>query len=247
MKRGHKKIRLALMAAGSVMALAVLVSLFFTSFNFGFVVLLGIAAALFVYGLFFERLYRLKWLNACVLAFGAAFLGLALFLAAYGASDNVTFDEDAVIVLGAGIRGERVTRLLGYRLEKAVEYHEKNPDALIVVTGGQGPGEDITEALAMERYLIERGVSPDKIIKESKATSSYENLAYSKILLDSWLAGEYKTVIITNGYHMYRAAFLAGKLGLDANRFSAGMLWHSVFVNYSRECLAVLKTWVAGK
>jgi uncharacterized SAM-binding protein YcdF (DUF218 family) len=240
-------IKLFMMLAGAGILIAVAVSLFFVSFNFGFVVLVGAGLALIAYGRFFDVLIRIKWLNFSIIAALALFFGLVIFLAAYGNRDTATFEEDAVIVLGTGSRGERVTRLLAYRLDKAAEYCEKSPKALIVVSGGQGAGEAITEALAMERYLLQRGVPQERIIKEEASTSTYENLVFSKAILDNRFSRPYKTVIVTNAFHMYRAGFLAKRVGVDAARYHAGMLWRSVPVNYSRECLAVLKTWVAGK
>ena len=83
---------------------------------------------------------------------------------------NVQYDEDAIIVLGAGIRGEQVTRILANRLNTAIEYHKKNPSAKIIVTGDQGQGrrEFIPESLAMKRYLIAIGIPEEIIFEENK-------------------------------------------------------------------------------
>ncbi|NCU26351.1 YdcF family protein [Candidatus Nomurabacteria bacterium] len=61
---------------------------------------------------------------------------------------------------------------LAKRLEAAIRYHTNNPDAMIVVCGGKGDQEDITEALAMERYLLSEGIPGDIIIREEKSTST---------------------------------------------------------------------------
>lgn len=89
---------------------------------------------------------------AIIIAFLIWFILLS-FIAIYGKVDNVIYKEDAVIVLGCGIRGKNVSAILSYRLDKAVEYYRKNQNAVIVVSGGQGPQEEITEAEAMERIF----------------------------------------------------------------------------------------------
>ena len=104
----------------------------------------------------------------------------------FGFTDTVTYKEDAVIVLGAGLRGENLSLILRNRLDAAVEYYNENPEAVIVVSGGQGPDEDIPEAEAMERYLYEQGVPLNKIIKEDKSTSTEENFKFSKELLETY-------------------------------------------------------------
>ena len=83
---------------------------------------------------------------------------LVSFIAVFGIVDNISYNEDAVIVLGAGIRGDKVTLPLKMRLDKAIQYHSKNPEAVIVVTGGQGFQETVTEAYAMEKYLVENNI-----------------------------------------------------------------------------------------
>jgi len=180
------------------------------------------------------------------------YLGLAsltvliAFISIYGNIDNVTYKEDAVIVLGAGLRGDKITAPLYYRLEAAIEYYNKNSDSFIVVSGGMGAGETTTEASAMKKYLISRGVPQDVIIAEDKATSTYENLIFSKALLREKLGDNFKTVVVTNAFHVYRADRLAKVCGIDATHLHGGINWYTIPVNYIRECAAVLKTWVFG-
>lgn len=90
-----------------------------------------------------------------------------------------------MIVLGAGLRGERVTDLLARRLDAAYDYHLENPNAVIVVTGGQGPGEDIPEARAMKAYLVEKGVPEKQILEEASSTSTEENFCFAREIWNS--------------------------------------------------------------
>ena len=221
-----------------------------TNFNFGMAATAALGLVFLLYGIFRKKLLaasgRGVWKAVRYLAYAGllGMLGVLFFVAAYGQIDNVTYREDALIVLGSGVQGERVTLPLAHRLDEAIAYSEKNPDALLLVTGGQGPQEDITEALAMERYLLERGVAQHRIVKEERATSTNENFKYAKQILDNTFTERYTTAFVTNGFHVYRADRLSKLNGLNSNHLHAGLEWYSVSVNYVREFFAVLKLWI---
>ncbi|MBR4890773.1 MAG: YdcF family protein [Clostridia bacterium] len=161
-------------------------------------------------------------------------------IASYGRDDTVTFDENAVIVLGAAVYGDVVSSTLKIRLDKAVEYNKINPDALIVVSGGLNKGS--VESLAMEKYLIEQGVPKDKIITEERATSTIENMKYSKEILDELLGESYKTVIISTKFHIYRSMRAAEIAGFKKpTHFGAKLGPFHAFLGYAREPLALVK------
>jgi len=211
------------------------------------IVFTGLAgAALFLYGLFFARL-RNAWLLHVILATGLV-LAVCLpgFLFLYGKTDTAGYTEDALIVLGAAIRGEVPSYPLYTRLEAAVDYHARNPEAMIVVSGGQGFQETISEALAMERYLLRRGVSPDRIIREDRATSTFENFKYSKELLDVFFDNAYTIAFVTSDFHVFRAARTARALRLVATHRQAPILWYTVPANVLRECAAIARNFLFG-
>ncbi len=224
-----------------------------SNLNFGVWAVAGIGLVILLYGIFFEKINAvtqtgiMKYLKMAVIIMLTAELGLVGFLAVYGERDNVTYKEDAVVVLGAGVRGERITLPLKYRLDKAIEYSAKNPKAVIVVTGGQGFQETVTEAYAMEKYLLANGVSRDKIIKEEKATSTNENLRFSNEILDKLLGEGYEIAVITNGFHIYRSVSIARNEGFENVRhIHAGLQWYNIFPCYLRESMAVIKMWILG-
>ena len=151
-----------------------------SSFNLGVLMMYLITAALWIYALFNTKIDAFcaagagRVLKIIFFCCCAVFALLLIFVAVSGYSDTATKQEKAVIVLGAGLRGERVTDLLARRLDAAYDYHLENPNAVIVVTGGQGPGEDIPEARAMkaytfrqitiaEKYLLENGLPPEEL------------------------------------------------------------------------------------
>lgn len=90
---------------------------------------------------------------------------------------------DYVIVLGAQVRGKALSRTLEYRLEKALEYARVHPNTVLVLSGGQGVGEEMTEAEAMYEYLKAHGIPESQMLLEEQSASTYENLVYSKLLI----------------------------------------------------------------
>ncbi|MBO5386638.1 MAG: YdcF family protein [Lachnospiraceae bacterium] len=219
--------------------------------NAGLIVNIMLGMVTLAYGLFYKVLVKKlpRWL------IGIYYLGMTLIaivipvLFISGGTDNVTYKEDAIIVLGAAVRGERISGALQKRLDVAIEYYQENPDVVIVVTGGQGPQEDITEALAMERYLIANGIPQKNIIKEEKATSTYENFKYSKELLNDYFTElgvtEYKLAYVTDDYHIYRAGQLAKIAGLgDMTHCHSNTHKSIILPSGLRECMAIVKLWI---
>ncbi|MCL2808215.1 MAG: YdcF family protein [Coriobacteriia bacterium] len=193
-----------------------------------------------------KRVHRTlpRWLHVIVILACTCIIGFCSFFALYGSNSNADYTEDAVIVLGASVHGEQVSLTLAHRLDQAIAYHAQNPEALIVVSGGQGPQEHISEALAMERYLLARGVSEEVIIKEDQSTSTLENFLFSDIILQKELQGSYTAVLITTDFHVYRASGIAQHAGIDARHMGAPSLWYAIPVNYLREILAVMQFWL---
>jgi uncharacterized SAM-binding protein YcdF (DUF218 family) len=221
-----------------------------SNFTVGTVFSYLLGLILLAYGIFHKTLSRKipNWIKY-IAVFGYIFvLTFTASLYICGNNDNVDYKEDAIIVLGAGIKGEKIGTNLQKRLDTVIGYHHKNPDAVIVVSGGQGPYEDISEALAMERYLVANGIPQDKIIKEDRSTSTQENFEFSKKLLDLRFGEEnYKAAYVTNGYHVYRAGVVAENAGLDGiTHIHAETPWYTAVPNGLREVLAVMKTWLVG-
>ena len=119
-----------------------------------------------------------------------------------------------VIVLGAHVSGEEPSRSLKMRLDKAVSYAEKNESTIFVVSGGQGNDEKISEAECMYHYLTAHGVKPSHIVLEDKSTSTFENLTFSKRIIEEREGKLSDSIgIISNNFHVFRATRIASKLG----------------------------------
>ena len=159
--------------------------------------------------------------------------------------------HDAVVILGAGlVYGDRLSLTLAARLDKALIYIEENPHTVVVVTGGQGPDEAVTEASAMAAYLIRQGVSPERILREDQSTSTKENFLFAKTLLDDYFAGSsredhYSVVYVTNDFHILRSGYYASQAGFaDAEGFACKSLVYMLPQFYMREYLALMAYYV---
>ena len=229
----------SLYTLGALFLLAALIGIFSTGINVGTLLCFAVGAALLLFAFFYEKLplaVRIAFYS--LLAIGLVF---ASFLPIYGSIKTVDHQEDAVIVLGAGLRGEEPSKALRFRLDAAYDYAMQNPNALIVVSGGQGENEVIAESTAMKRYLVKRGLAEERIIEENKSTSTQENLAFSKAILDDALGNNYRIAIISNDYHVLRAESLAKEVGFLSVSHTAAKTPFSIFVPCTlRECLAVI-------
>ncbi len=239
-----KSVKIASIVAGSLFLGNTLLMSVIANFNIGLVPVALLGVVLLVYGIFLDKLPFRKVISTLLAAGLSAIIVFASFLAIYGRNDNATYNEKTVIVLGCGIRGERVSVGLAKRLNKAYEYHLQNPEATIIVSGGQGPQEDIPEALAMKRYLVSKGVPEDRIIMEDKSTSTITNFKYSHEIMKEKGFPDDSVVFVTNGYHVYRGASYAKAEGLTVTHLGTDIIWYTIPMNYMREMLAVLKMWV---
>lgn len=135
---------------------------------------------------------------------------------------------DCVIVLGAQIRGERLTQSLVYRLERTVQIASANPHMRIVVSGGRGRGEDVTEAYAMAQYLLEHGIDGQRIFMEDQSHNTRENLKFSGCFIEK----DESVGIVTNSFHCFRARRIAKKIGYDRVYSIPAKSNHIFFINY---------------
>lgn len=120
-----------------------------------------------------------------------------------------------VLVLGAGVNGTTPSRALGQRLEVAYQYLRDYPQAQCVVSGGMGAGEEITEAQCMYTWLTERGIAPERIWMEDRATSTLENLRFTLDLIEEKTGSRPASLaVISNEFHLYRAGLMAKSCGV---------------------------------
>lgn len=239
-----KIINIFLILIGSIITLNGIFVATVSNFNMGIPATLALGLVLIGLGALGKRLK--KWIKIALLSCVCLAVAASGFLLCLGYSDTADYEEDALIVLGAAVHGDTPSLVLHDRLDTAVFYHKKNPDALIVVSGGKGNGENITEAEAMERYLLDKGVPQELIIKEEFATSTLENFKFSKVLLDE-RSEDYKVAYITNEYHIFRAGLTAKKAGFDsATHINSTTRLNYLLPGVLRECMAVARVLIFG-
>lgn len=172
-----------------------------------------------------------------------SFIIIEALIIRYGSTRN-SEKPDYVVILGAGLNGEVPSLTLSQRLKASLELLELLPEETrIIVSGGQGPGETITEAEAMKRYLVQHGISEDRIIKEDKSTNTKENLIFTRRLIREIDSKEnIKITIVTSNFHMFRSRTLAKEVGFDeVQSWSAPIHPLLIPTYYVREYLAIVK------
>lgn len=155
------------------------------------------------------------------------------------------YDKDYIIILGCGIAKDgSLLPLLRGRVDKAIEFYKKQKEesgksAVFIPSGGQGPDEIISESEAMRNYLISKGISEDKIIMEDKSTTTYENMLFSKQIIDS-INPESKVAFSTTNYHVFRSGILANSVGLHAEGIGSKTKWYFWPNAFLRELVGVV-------
>lgn len=150
-----------------------------------------------------------------------------------------------VVILGAGVKGETPSLTLVQRLEKAIEYvNSQKKEVKIIVSGGQGSGEDISEAEAMKRYLVDNGIE-NEIIMEDKSTNTRENLLFSKEIIEKDSNKNIEDIsvkIITSDFHAFRSNLIAKSLEYKNSTFLTNNTLEALIpVMYTREFFALIK------
>lgn len=163
-------------------------------------------------------------------------------------NQKIDKDIDYVVILGARLYKDIPSPSLLERLKTSLIYLNKNKDTKVVVTGGQGVDEDIEEALAMKKYLVENNIDENRIIVEGKSTSTYENLKFALEKIEEIDKREdLNILIVSNRYHLFRAKFLLKRLGHNPYGLASKTPITIIFKSYVREYFAVIKSLILDK
>ena len=203
--------------------------------------------------------------GACVVVFVT--VEVLVFM---GAASADVPNLDYLIVLGAKVKEDSLSNSLRKRLDKAIEYSQRNPDTILILSGGQGPDEPMSEARAMYEYLLYNGVPEEQMAMETISTSTVENIAYSKVLIDEiqnekrekqaremrpiapgpYVLAEDKPLqigVLTSNFHVFRARMIAEKWGIPGIYGIASESDKLLFPHLCvRECAAILKDKLMG-
>ena len=217
-------------------------------------VITGMAASLvfLLYGIMFEKINsaisklwkktfgKVMIIIVCLCLTAVAITGGYIFGNILAYSTPSERPTEYAIVLGCKVNGTQPGIFLERRLRKAIEYLEKNPTCKAILSGGKGSDEDISEAQCMYNYLVEKGISTDRLIVEDSSTSTIENFRNSLEILDSQGIEIKEITVVTNDFHEYRASKFAEECGLNAHPYPAPTSWNGYIPFTVREIYAII-------
>ena len=173
-----------------------------------------IAVSILLYT-FLPSPFRLVW--TILLAAGTLLFLLLEIPVIHGSRTDADPGRKYLVVLGAEVLGTLPSRSLNYRLQAAQAYLKQYPESIVVVSGGKGDREEISEAECMARVLKEAGVDPSRIRKEDRSCSTMENLSFSfELIRAEGDEPDGNTAILSSSYHLCRARRMAALLGVRA-------------------------------
>ncbi len=152
---------------------------------------------------------------------------------------------DTVLVLGAGlVHGNQLSLSLLYRLQRAYAEYQKNPNVMIVVSGGQGSDETISEAEAMKQWLIDQNVKESHILVENRSRNTSENFRYSMEIMNKHGITSKHISLVTNRFHMKRAVYLGELNGFTISPKPADDLAYAQLCFYTREFFGLVRAYL---
>lgn len=247
-------LRIAGIIAGAAGIVIFFFPVFAGIFNFGVLAGTLLSACLFAGCLLEPHLKAMAHTNTSVRiilrsvqAVYVLFLVIAAFacLQMYRETRNLPSEDtdQTMIVLGCGLEGERPSQMLWRRLTAAQSYLEQHPTVPVIVSGGQGSDEIMSEAQCMKNWLTDQGISGERIFMEDRSASTFENLSFSKAVIAEHDLPE-KIIIVTNNFHSCRAAMIARKQGYSCTSVPAKTTWWLFPVSVLREVFGIAKEWV---
>lgn len=252
-KKGHKRLKTVLIVLEILGLIAFIATI--PVFNSGNMAGLAFFSLCLLITLFWNKLegFRKSRVGKAVFTAAGTFLVLGLCYAAFLSFQMVraclarTEKPNMVVVLGCQLWGEEPSPMLKKRLDAAYDLLIRYPDIPVVVTGGQGDDEVISEGEGMKKYLLRRGISEDRIIVEDKSTSTYENIRNAFEITDK-MGLSRDITIATSEYHVYRASLMAKQQGAGEVTSAPSMTDLNLVPAYwVREWLGISHFWVFGK
>ncbi|NLK98676.1 YdcF family protein [Defluviitalea saccharophila] len=220
-----------------------LISLYLLDSGVGMVpVWLGIIIGSFVLSInqWYQFFFSHNWIKELFLFGMIFFCIIECLIIINGFKTSIHTKSDYIIVLGARVRGRVPSLTLKNRLDKAYEYLIKHPETIAVLSGGQGPGEDISEGEAMREYLVKKGIEKERLIIEHQSTNTEENMRYSFQIIDE-KKKDAKVIVVTSRFHILRSKMLAREIGKKVEGIGVNTMPYLIPTYYLREFFAVIK------
>ena len=207
------------------------------------------AAASLLLHMGISRMDKAPWRFLTPAVSACVWISLLLLLATecsilHSAAKEPEKEAEYMIVLGAQVRGDTPSLTLKSRIDAAAKYLMTHPELKVICSGGQGKGENLSEAMAIKNGLIASGIDPSRILLEDQSTNTVENLRFCLSLLPD---ASTKTIIVTNDFHCMRAGLIAKKCGYaNSSTLSAGQFLLTTPHYFIREFFALVKDFLSG-
>lgn len=226
------------------------------SINVGVIIPLLLAVPLILIGVFYP-----EWQIFIQGSFGSALkiliiIAYAIFIVSFMVVSFFIYSSakklpkpgaDAVIVLGAALKGNEPSKLLALRLDTAIGYLGENPETIAVVSGGQSSSESISESKAMANYLYAHGIDESRVILEDRSSSTEENLKFSVPIIEKHFGKsihEIDVVFASSAFHIHRAKMISDELGFDFDTLAAPSSKRFLPNHVLREYIAILSRYL---
>ncbi len=249
-KRIKQFTKIALAVLGAWVLVLYTLPLFGRILNAGNIFGIALGVGIIAISILFDRIVSLAvvlWRNRigkiiisliCIIAIGFFSIFGITYKSIVDYAQYTANDEPTVIVLGCKVDGDRPSLMLKWRCDVASKYLLDNPNAVAILSGGQGPDENMSEAECMLGLITEQGISSDRLYIEDQSTSTEENIANSKkIIEENNLSTD--IAIATSDYHEKRASIIAKKNGLNASSIPAYGDKYSRTTFFTREVFGV--------
>lgn len=247
MRKKSSKITIGWLIAAGLIILGIIIYTGIPGFDFSAYICFGCSIVVICYlllGLFSKRhpqiakiLLIILSVPLCLGIVAAAITGSIIIHASAGQQVSC----DYVVVLGAGVNGTVPSLSLQERINAAYDYLCAYPEAICVVSGGQGNGEDISEAQCMYNELTRMGIAAERVWMEDQATDTRENLRFSLDLIEEKTGIRPVEIgLVSSEYHLYRAGLFAREENVTSYGIPARTSWVTLRINYYlREIAAV--------
>lgn len=170
----------------------------------------------------------LKVLLALVLIAALVFAGLEVFIAVHSRT-HLAGEPRTMVIFGCQMKKDGPSMLLKDRLDTALTYLEDHPDMTVIVTGGKGDDEHVSEAQGMYDYLTAHGVDGGRIYKEDRSRNTWQNVNNTMDLMEEkGMELTQDVVLVSNGFHLSRIELLWDR---SRNARLQGETYHDQYVS----------------
>ena len=206
-------------------------------------IIFGLMFYLSGYGRWLKLPFGIRYASYAIISLTLLFFILCFCAMASHFGDKGEAGLDYIVVLGAQMKDGSPSAIYKFRLDTAYDYLIENPDTVCIVSGGKGKNENVSEGDGGKEYLVSKGIDPERIMAETEAEDTVENIRLSKEIMDrSSEADTLRIGIVTNNFHVFRGLHLAKKyMGNEVFGIAAYTVPWYLPNNMIRECFGIAR------